>query len=481
MENKNIKNKVISGLFWKLMERGGVQGIQFIVQIVLARVLLPSDYGLISLLTIFISVSNVFIQTGFGTSLIQKKEIDEVDYSSVFYLNLLASVVVYIVLFFAAPYISNFYNEPQLTSVLRVLSIILFFGAINSVQNAVVSRTMQFKRFFYSSLGGIIISGIIGIGMAYAGFGVWALVSQQLSNQLIITIILWFTLKWRPKLLFSFERVKELFSFGWKLLCSSLIDTLYNNIYGLIIGKIYTSEILGYYNRADQFPQVIISNINGAIQSVMLPAMSESQEDRGRVKDMVRRSIVTSSFIIFPMMIGLAVCAKTLVLVLLTEKWLPCVPFLQILCLSYSLWPIHTANLQAINALGRSDIYLKLEIIKKCVGIVALSISIPFGIFVMVASKPFLAVISSIINASPNKKLLNYSAKEQWKDILPSLSLSIIMAIVIYPISLLPINTIFKLVLQVLSGIVIYLGLAYIFKLECFKYILNTVSELRKR
>ncbi len=477
-EKLSTKNKILSGLFWKLMERGGTQGIQFIVQIVLARLLLPKDYGIIALITIFIALANVFVQRGFNTALIQKKKADEIDYSSVFYLSLSIAIVLYIILFFTAPFVADFYEESQLTLVLRVLSFTLFFGAINSIQNAVVSRTMQFRRLFFSSLGGIFGSGVVGIVMAYMGFGVWALVGQQISNNLLITVILWFTVKWRPKLLFSLSRLKGLFDFGWKLLFSSLLSTLYNNMYGLFIGKVYNSEILGYYNRGDQFPKLIVTNIDGSISSVMLPALSTNQDDKLIVKAIVRRSIVTSSFIIFPIMFGLAVCAESLIIIILTDKWLPCVPFLQLMCITYAFWPIHTANLQAINALGRSDIFLKLEIIKKCIGLTILGLTIPFGIYVMVASQPITSFISTIINSFPNRKLLNYSFKEQCLDVMPSLLLSVIMGIFVYIIQLIGWNAWSTLSIQVIVGVVIYFSLAFIFKLECFTYLLVTSKEL---
>lgn len=480
MNQTDERSTIISSLFWKLMERGGTQGIQFIVQIVLARLLLPAEYGIIALITIFLAIANVFVQSGFNTALIQKKETDETDFSSVFYLSLVMAGGLYCVLFLTAPFIANFYNEPLLVPVLRVLSLTLFFGAINSIQYAVVSRTMQFKRLFFSSLIGIAVSGIIGITMAYWGFGVWALVGQQLTNNLLISMVLWFTVKWRPRLIFSMKRVSRLFSFGWKILCSSLLDTVYNNVYGLVIGKIYNSEALGYYNRGNQFPNLIVVNIDGSIQSVMLPVLSANQEDKTRVKNIVRRSIVTSSFIIFPLMMGLGVCAEPLVKILLTDKWLPAVPFLQIMCLSYAFWPIHTANLQAINALGRSDIFLKLEIIKKLIGVATLFISIPFGIYVMVGSQAALSIISTMINAWPNRNLLGYRWKEQWLDIMPSFLLSLFMGAVVYSIKLTHLNDWAILTLQVIVGVTLYLGLASLFKLESSKYLFNTLKSMIK-
>jgi len=461
------------------MECGGTQVIQFVIQIVLARLLAPEQFGIIAMVMVFIKLAQVFAQSGFNTALIQKKEVDEIDFSSVFYLSLLVACLLYLILFFTAPFIANFYNSEQLILVLRVLSIILPFGAYNSIQNAIISRRMEFKKLFFSSIGAILVSGTVGIIIAYAGLGVWALVVQQLTNQFMITLILWFTVKWRPKFKFSLERVKSLFSYGWKLLISSLIDTLYMNLQSLIIGKIYNPATLAFYNRGEQFPQIIVTNINGSIQSVMLPALSSEQDNKRRVKDLVRRSIVTSSFILFPIMIGLIVIAESLVKIILTEKWLPCMPFLQIACLSYALYPIHTANLQAINALGRSDIFLKLEIIKKMVGLSILGISIPFGIYAMAIAMLITSIVCTFINAYPNFKLLNYSYKEQIKDIIPSFLLSLLMGGVFF-IKYMGLSDWITLLLQVSTGALIYFSMAFILKLECFNYLLYTIKDLLK-
>lgn len=459
------------------MERGGTQGIQFVVSIVLARLLLPADYGIIALVVIFTSIAGVFVQSGLNTALIQKKNADETDFSSVFYLGLFIACFLYIVIYFVAPAIGTFYKMPEVVPVLRILSITLIFGAFNSIQNAVVSRNLQFKKLFFSSTGAILGSGAIGIYMAYQDYGVWALVGQQLSNQLLVTSILWFTVKWRPRLLFSLERVKILFSFGWKLLVSALIDTAYRDLRSLIIGKLYTPAMLGFYNRGQQFPSMIVSNINGSIQSVMLPVLASQQDNRPRVKDMMRRAIVTSSFIIFPMMVGLAVIAEPLVKLLLTDKWLPCVPFLQIYCATYALRPIHTANLQAINALGRSDIFLKLEIIKKIMGLSILAVTVFYGVYAIALGGALSSIISSFMNAYPNKHLINYSYREQINDIMPSLLFSLVMGAIVYSVKWLGLSTLLTLTVQVITGIVLYVGMAWLFKLECFKYLVATVRE----
>lgn len=475
------KKKIIYNLFWKFMERMGNRLVQFIVQIILARLLLPKDFGIIVLIIIFINISNVFIQNGFSTALIQKKHVDDVDFSSIFYISLFLSILLYIILFISAPFIAKFYNEMQLVAVLRVLSIILIIGVFNSIQNSFLARNMLFKKLFFSSFIAIIISGIVGILFAYWGFGVWALVAQQILNQLLITITLWFTIKWRPKLLFSFKKIKVLFSFGWKLLVSSLIDTLDKNIRELIIGKLYSTSLIGIYNRGKQFPELIIGNINGTIQSVLFPTLASQQGNIKKVKDMVRRAILTSSFIVFPLMIGLAIIAKPLVIIVLTEKWLPSVPFIQIFCISYSLWPIHTANLQAINAIGRSDIFLKLEIIKKLIGWSILIISIPFGIYAIAFGLVLSGILSSFINAYPNSKLLGYSYKKQIIDIFPSLLLSLLMGALIYPIQFMNLNIWITLVMQICIGALLYIGMALLFKLECLQYILMTFKEIYKK
>lgn len=481
MEKADKKSIVLKSIIWKLMERTGVQGVQFILQLILARLLTPSEYGIISLITVFIVLGNVFIQSGFNTALIQKKDVTEEDFSSVFYLSLFVAMLLYIILFFSAPLISEFYKMNEITMILRVLAIVLLFGAFNSIQNAIISRTMKFRMLFFSSVISMITSGIVGIILAYLGFGVWALVAQQIVNQISITIILWITLKWRPKLVFSFSRVRYLFSYGWKLLLSSLIDTLYMNLRSLIVGKIYTSEMLAFYNRGEQFPQIIVSNINGSIQSVMLPTLSAEQENKRRVKEMVRRSIVTSSYILFPIMVGLAVVAEPLVRIILTEKWIECVPFLQVFCLSYALWPIHTANLQAINALGRSDIFLRLEIVKKIIGVIILAISMFYGVYAIALGGLFSGIISTFINSYPNLKLLNYSYKEQIKDIIPSLLLSIVMGGIVYSILYLNMSPYITLFIQIFIGCIVYIGLSKIFKLECYEYLLKIIKSLVKK
>lgn len=479
MDSKN--DKVILNFAWRFAERCGAQGVQFIVSIVLARLLAPEDYGTISLVTVFTTILQVFVDSGLGTALIQKKDADDLDFSSVFYFNFAVCLVLYAGMFVAAPYIAVFYDDPALTPVVRALCLTVVVAGIRGIQQSYVSRHLLFKRFFFSTIGGTIVSAVIGIAMAYMGYGVWALVAQQLSNVAVGTVILWVMVKWRPKLMFSWQRLKELLSFGWKLLASALLDTVYNNLRNLIIGKLYSSADLAYYNQGDKFPKVIVTNINTSIDSVLLPTMSNVQEDHARVKSMTRRSIKTSTYIMAPLMMGLAFCAEPIVRLVLTDKWLPCVPYLQIFCITYMFYPIHTANLNAIKAMGRSDLFLKLEIAKKVVGMALLLSTMWFGVIAMTYSLLISTVTSMIINSWPNRELLNYSFSEQIIDILPSTAIAILMGILISPIRLLNGSIFATLLIRILLGMVIYIGLSIVFKLESFEYLWQMVKSFLKR
>lgn len=477
MNNKSFINNFI----WRFAERSGAQLVTLIVSIVLARILTPKDYGVVALATVFTSILQVFVDSGLGTALIQKKNADDLDFSSVFYFNFVVCIVLYIIMFFTAPFISVFYNDSSLTSIVRVASLTIVISGVKGIQQAYVSRNMLFKRFFFATLGGTIFSAFIGIGLAYAGFGVWAIVAQQLSNTAIDTLILWITVKWRPKKMFSIKRLKELLNFGWKLLVSSLFNTVYNNLRNLIIGKYYSSADLAYYNQGDKFPNLIVTNINSSIDSVLLPTLSSAQDEKNRVKSMTRRAIKTSTYIMAPLMMGLAFCATPIVRLILTEKWMPCVPYLQIFCITYMFWPIHTANLNAINAMGRSDYFLKLEIVKKAIGMLLLLSTMHFGVMVMAYSLLVTTVTSMIINSWPNKNLLGYSLKEQIIDIFPGIFLALLMGLAISLVRLLALPDIVTLAFQIPLGAVIYIGLSYVFKIEPFEYLLNMVKSTLKK
>ena len=474
-------NKVIQNLFWRFAERSGAQIVSFIVSIVLARILVPEDYGTIALVTVFTAILQVFVDSGLGTALIQKKDADDLDFSSVFYFNFCVCIILYVGMFIAAPYIALFYEDRNLTSVVRVLSFTLVISGVKGIQQAYVSRNLLFKRFFFSTIGGTIFSAFLGIGMAYIGLGVWALVAQQLSNAAIDTLILWITVKWHPKRMFSWKRLKSLLTFGWKLLVSALLDTVYNNLRNLIIGKFYTSTDLAFYNQGDKFPKIVVTNINTSIDSVLLPTMSNVQDDRERVKQMTRRAIKTSTYVMAPLMMGLAFCAEPIVKLVLTDKWLPCVPFLRIFCITYMFWPVHTANLNAMNAMGRSDWFLRLEIVKKITGMIILLSTMWFGVMAMAYSLLLSSVLSQIINSWPNRKLLNYGYLEQVRDFAPGILLAVIMGICVYFVGFLPFSIIITLLIQTVVGAVIYIGVSAILRLEEYEYLVGMVKSFIKK
>lgn len=471
--------RVISGFIWRFMERVGAQLVQYVVSIVLARILDPSAYGTVALITVFTTIMQVFVDSGLGNALIQKKNADDIDFSTVFYTNIVFCLGLYSIMWFAAPSIANFYNQPELVPYVRVLSLTIVVSGVKNIQQAYVSRNMLFKRFFFATLAGTIGAAVLGITMALHGAGVWAIIAQQLFNLTVDTCVLWITVKWRPIKAFSFQRLKGLFSYGWKLLVSSLIDTGYNNLRQLLIGKIYSSSDLAYYNQGDKFPSVIVNNINTSIDSVLLPAMSSEQDHKDHVRNMTRRAIKTSTYIMAPLMIGLAACSKEVVALILTDKWLPCVPYLQIFCFSYMLWPLHTANLNAIKALGRSDMFLKLEIIKKCVGLTLLIITMRISVLAMALSLLVSGVSSLIINSWPNRKLLNYKVEDQIKDILPNIIMALIMGAVVLFIGFTSLPLILRLIVQIIVGAAIYYILSKITKNDTYIYTLNLIKQRR--
>lgn len=482
MDNKNkLKQSVFFGLFWKFGERILAQLVTFIVSIILARLLTPSDYGAIAIVNVFIMIANVFVVSGFGNSLIQKKDADETDFSTVFYFNMLLGVALYGVIFFVAPVVAKFYNLPILCSVLRVLGLRIIVASVNNIQHAYVSKHMLFKRFFWSTLGGTILSAVVGIIMAYMGYGIWALVGQYITNTIVDTLVLWFTVRWRPKMLFELNRLGSLFSYGWKLLCSALLDTGYRELRGLVIGKMYTPADLAFYNKGKSFPNLVVTNINASIQSVLFPAMANCQDEREQVKSMMRRSIRISSYMMMPLMCGLALVAEPFVTLLLTEKWLPCVPFLQITCFTFGFMPIHTANLQAIKAMGRSDIFLKLEVIKKVIGVTVLISVMRYGVMAIAVSGIFTTVLASIINAFPNKKLINYGYVEQIKDLFNGIIPLLSMAAAVICVGFLNVNDFVVMVLQIFAGAIVYIAVSALTKNESFRYILSMLKKFKKK
>lgn len=486
MENNDSKqsgkvaSKVASGIVWTYGERLTAQLVSLVVTIILARLLDPKHYGVISMATVFITIANVFVSAGFGNSLVQKKDADELDFSTTLIFSFGVSLVVYSVMFIAAPIIASFYRMDQLTAVIRVMSLRIIVASINSVQHAYISRKMQFKKFFLSTLGGTLISAAVGITLAYCGAGVWALVAQYLTNTTIDTIVLAFTCGWKPKFEFSLKRMKTLFSFGWKLLAASLLDTLYTKIRQLIIGKMYNADSLAYYNQGDKYPQFIVVNINSSIGTVLFPAFSKVQNDKQRLVSMMRQSIRLSSFLMTPILFGMACVAEPLISVLLTDKWLPAVPFLRIFCIFYWFMPIHTVNLKAISATGRSDIYLKLEVIKKIIGVATICVTVFCfdSVLAIAAGTIFTSVLSSFINAYPNTKLLGYSYRQQISDIAPNILVGLIMAISIIFIPNFIANKKLLLAVQIAVGAAVYILASKLLGIRAFKEALTRFKQV---
>lgn len=477
----NNKQTVFSNLAWRFAERFGAQLISMVVSIVLARLLMPEDYGAIALVNVFIVILQVFVDSGMGSALIQKYDADDLDFSTVFYFNIVLCLVIYAILFLLAPWIADFYNNESLIPIIRVVGITIIVSGVKNIQQAYVSRNMLFRKFFFATIGGTLVSAVVGIWMAYMGWGVWALVAQHLTNLIMDTAILWITVKWRPKLKFSWKRFRILFSYGWRLLVSALIDKVYTNLRSLIIGKKYTSEDLAFYQKGQQFPSLIVANTNSAIGSVLFPTLSKEQKDPQLLKSHVRRSIKISSYIMWPMMAGLAACATPLVRLLLTDKWLFCVPYLQIACFTYGLMPIHTSNLQAIKALGRSDIFLKLEILKKVIGLAVLLFAAQYGVMAMAVSAIFTNMIATVINSWPNKKLIDYTYGEQMKDMLPSFLLASVMGIAVFQWTRLNLSPIITLLIQIPTGAVIYVLGSLLFKFDSFQYLYSTIKTFLQK
>lgn len=475
------KQKVVSNLIWRFMERFGSQLVAMVVQIILARMLDPAVFGTVAKVTIITTILLVFVDSGMANSLIQKKDPDDLDFSSVFYFNMAFCLVLYVGLFAAAPAIARFYDDAQLTAIVRVLGLTVVVAGVKNVQQAYVSKTLQFKRFFFATLGGTLLSAAVGIVMVFCGFGVWAIVAQQLTNVTVNTAILWLTVGWRPKRMFSFERLKGLLGYGWKLLVSGLLDTVYNKLREIMIAVFYTDADLAYYNRGMTYPNLLVENINASIDSVLLPVLSAEQDHKEQVRNMTRRAIRISTYVMMPMMMGLAVCAEPLIRLLLTDKWLPCVPYLRIFCFSYAFYPLHTANLNAIKAMGRSDLFLKLEIIKKVFGVIILLVTLQYGVYVMALSLLFTSVMSQLINSWPNAKLLDYAYGHQLMDMLPAILLSLVMGAAVYPIQLFGWSDWVTLPVQVIAGAAVYILGSVIFQLDSFSYLLGIMKKLMHR
>ncbi len=464
------KQKIVHSFLWKLLERFSSQTISLLVTILLARILMPSEYGIIAIIVVFIDLANVIIDGGLNTALIQKKKADDLDFSTILYVSLGLAAVLYVILFFSAPWIAAFYDNALLTPVVRVLSTILFFNSFNAIQRAYIAKHMLFDKLFYCSLGATIVSGGIGIFMANEGYGVWALVAQQITNQMATTLIMWFTIKWRPIWAFSLERFKGLFDFGWKIFLANLIVVVYEDIRSLIIGRVYQPATLAFFDRGKQFPNLIMTNINISLQAVLLPAFADIQDEREKVKLMMKRSIEVTHFVIMPILMGLLVAAKPFVVLLLTEKWLGAVPFIQIFCVAFMLMPIQSSNMSAIKALGYSDIILKIEGVKKVIEAIILVVSFLIDVYAVAWGIVLYNAICIIVNLYPCRKILNYGVVEQLKDVTAPTVISVIMGASIYWISWMNYHPALLLFAQMLIGTIVYITLHAVMKTTGFIY-----------
>lgn len=470
---------ILTNLVWKFGERLSSQLVSFVVSIIIARILDPSDYGLVAMTMVFISLSNVLVDGGFSSALIQKKNADRLDFSTVFWFSVVFAMSIYAILYISAPYIASFYGEQyyQLTDILRVLGLQVIIYSINSVQAAYISRKMMFRNFFWATLVGTIVSAAIGTYMAYNGYGVWSIVGQQLTASVTNTLTQYYITRKLPGMEFSFTRLKSMFSYGVKLLSANVLTTFFLDMRTFIIGKMYSAAQLSYFDRGKQYPNLVAANINTSIGAVLFPKMSQQQDDPATIKATTRKSIRFSAYIMCPVMLGLAAAGEPLVRLLLTEKWLPCVPFLQLFCIIYLFQPIHTANMQAIKALGRSDIYLKLELIKKTIEIVMLLIVMWISVEAIAINMAVLTTLFTLVNSHPNIKLLNYSLKEQFQDILPAIGMSLVVFTSAYSITYLPISDPLMLLLQFIAGAAVYILLSKITKRPEYIYICSLIRR----
>lgn len=468
---KSLTDTVFSSLVWKFGERFFAQSVSFVVSVVLARILMPSDYGVIAIVLVFIAFADVFVSSGFGTALIQKKDATETDFSTIFYCSLVSSVLVYIILFFCAPLIADFYNMPILTPVIRIFSLRLPIASYQTVQHAYVSRHMQFKKFFFSTLFGTILSGVVGVVLALHGFGVWSLVAQYLTNTVIDTLVLSFTIKWHPKLVFSKKSAKNLMGFGWRVLAADFSGTFFDQLRSIIIGKVYSSADLAFYDKGKNLSALLTDNLNASIMAVLFPAIANKNDSVQHVKSIARRATSTISFVLAPVLLGCAAVADTLVLTIYTEKWAESIPFLQILCLSSLTSIIGSVALQVLKARGEGGKILKLEIVKKPVYFALLIIGVKINVVAVAITMMLYSIYGTMVNAITMRKSIGYTLKEQIKDVMPALAMAAMMAGCVVLLKFLAINTLLKLVLQVVVGAGVYLSLSIVSKNKSLDYL----------
>lgn len=474
---KSLKDKTFKGIVWSSVDRFATQGITFIFNILIARILLPSDYGVVAMLAIFLAISQTFIDSGFGTALIRKPDRTETDFCTVFYFNIAVSLILYLILWVAAPYIALFYDIPLLESVTRVVSLKLVFSSLSGVHNAKLSIDINFKARAKISIAVTLLTGAIGLWMAYRGYGVWALVMQSVISSLLSSILLWVYVRWMPAMTFSWKSFREMFSFGSKLLASGLLDTIYNNVYTLVIGKFFSATSLGVYSKADAFAQFPSSNITGVLQGVAFPVLSSIQNEDERFANAYKQFLRLSAFVVFPLMIGLAAVADPFIRLVLTDKWAGSIYLLQIICFALMWYPIHAINLNLLQVKGRSDFFLKLEIIKKIQGVIILCVTIPLGLVAMCYGRIVASLLSLVYNTFYTRKLIDYGFGKQMKDLLHILLHSLVMGAIAWGVVQLLHPLWLKLVAGVLAGVAYYIMGAYLMKFEELDMLLSLIQR----
>lgn len=483
MPTSDLKTSTIKSLFWKLFEQGGTAVVTLLIQIVLARLLSPDEFGMLAIMLVFVNVGNVIVQSGLNTAIIQAPDATERDYSTVFWMSLSVSLVLYAAVFLAAPSIAAFYGMPSAVAPLRVLVLVLVINAYNAIQEAIVARNLEFQKTFRATICAGVVSGAAGVSVALLGGGIWALVLQQIVQQGCKCLVLALQVPWKPRLVFERDRAVTLFRFGWKLLVSGLLEQGYQSLSDLMIGKVFSSSDLGYVSQGKKYPNAVGTLLDGAIQPVMLSAVSHAQSSVELVKRIARRALKTSTYLVMPAMALFAAAAEPIVRVVLGEAWVPCVPFLQMYCFVYALLPIHTTNLQVLNGMGRSDLFLRLEVIKKVVGIAILT----FTVFVLrdlhliVAGYMVSGVISTFINAAPNRRVIGYAYHEQIRDILPAFVMALASAGITLLVTLVNLPDPLTILVQAVVMVVAYLGISLLFRVEELTYLLGTLRDLAGR
>lgn len=481
MQQESLKNKTIKGVGWSAADALLGQGVTFIVGLVLARLLSPDEYGLIGICLIFTTVLNGIVDSGFSNALIRKKKVTDEDYNTMFTTNMAISIVLYVLLFISAPLVSDFFHRIELTALVRVTGLILFLNALSITQVTILTKNIDFKTKTKASLVSAIISGVIGIAMAFMGYGVWSLVAQQLSKQLLYTLCLWVLSKWWPKFTFYKDSFKYMWGFGWKLLASGILNNVWNQLYQVVIGRCYTSSTLGHYTRANEYASIFSSNLTLIVQRVSYPVLAEIQDDKERMVQGYRKVIKITMFVTAVCMISLGAVSEPLIYTLIGTKWQEAATYLPLICISMSLYPLHAINLNILQVLGRSDIFLYLEILKKIVGIVPIVIGIFCGIYFMLLTSILTGVISLYLNTWYTGKTLNYSFWKQLRDIAPSYFTALVIALAVYFLKYLSLPYYVVLMLQIIVGLVACITISEIFKFDEYKELKTIVIKVVNR